>query len=82
MSYRCEITKRVVMDVPLNKVVALTRPKTYTRWILNEETRQFEEVVIGEGRETVRELNLSTEGVSIWESWTEAERATFLKQSR
>lgn len=81
MSFRCQITKRIFWE-PLNKIVAQTRQKVYTKWVLNEETRQMEEVEVGRGFETCKELLLSPEGVQIWTAWSEPERASFLKHLR
>jgi hypothetical protein len=78
--YRCEITGRNSrLGEKLNKVVAITRPKSYTRWIKNEETFKYEEVVVGTGFEIVRELSCSAEGEALWRSWTPEEREAFLK---
>lgn len=78
--YRCEITgKNSKLGEKLNKVIALTRPKTYTRWVKNEETRQYEEIPVGTGFEPVKELNLSREGLAMWESWSKEEQEAFAK---
>jgi len=78
--YRCEITNKVSEPGdPLNKIVALTRPKTYFRWIKNEENNRWEEVEVGHGSEVVRELSLSAEGLQLWHSWSDVDRELFLK---
>lgn len=63
----------------LNRIVVATRPRTYTKWVRNEETNKWEEVEIGQGHEIVREINASDEGLALWNSWNEGERAMFLK---
>jgi hypothetical protein len=79
--YRCQITNKLSKPgEPLHKVIAQTRPKTYTRWFKNEETHQYEERVIGKGFEPVKELSLSLEGETIWNSWTQEEKDLFLKE--
>lgn len=82
MSYRCEITKRVSQpNAKLQKVVALTRPKQYYKWVKNEDTREYEEVEAGRGHETVRELSVSQEGKDIWLGWNADQRAAWLKNN-
>jgi hypothetical protein len=78
--YRCEITGKISKPgQPLNKIVVETRPKNYTRWIKNEDTRLFEEKIVGQGFETVKELCVSLEGEALWNSWSAEERSDFLK---
>ena len=64
----------------LNKIVVATRPKVYTRWFKNEETNQWYEAEVARGFETVQELNVSEEGMRIWESWSDSQRDAFLKR--
>ncbi len=79
--YRCQITGRTSRPTEkLNRVVVLTRPKSYTKFVKNEETRQMEEVFGGEGFQTVKEINCSAEGEQIWNAWSEEERNAFLKR--
>lgn len=81
--YICQITnKQSKSGEALHKVIALTRPKTYTRWFKNDETHQYEEKVIGHGFEPVLELSLSREGEEIWMSWNQEEKDLFLKEMR
>lgn len=78
--YICQVTgKQSKLGEGLNKIVVETRDRTYTRWVRNEETNKWEEVVCGHGWEIVREINASQEGVQMWESWTPEERLVFLK---
>lgn len=63
----------------LNRIVVATRERVYTKWVKNEETHKYEEVEIGRGWEIVREINASDEGLALWNSWSEDERAAFLK---
>lgn len=81
--YRCMITnKQSQPGEPLNKTVVATRPKIYMKWVRDEETNRWQEVEAGRGHEIVRELNLSAEGLQLWESWSEADKTLFLKQLR
>ncbi|HEY5268383.1 MAG TPA: hypothetical protein VII94_04590 [Candidatus Saccharimonadales bacterium] len=78
--YKCMITGE--MSEPgdkLNKIVAGTRERVYTRWVRNEETNKWEEVFVSRGWEITRELNATDDGVKLWESYTSEERAAFLK---
>jgi hypothetical protein len=63
----------------LIKMVVMTRPKTYKRWVKNEETNHYEEVDAGVGYECVRELSVSKEGLELWESWSPEARLAWLK---
>ena len=81
--YRCMITnKQSQPGEPLNKTVVATRPKTYMKWVRDEETNRWQEVEAGRGHEIVRELCLSAEGLQLWNSWSEADKTLFLKQAR
>lgn len=81
--YICQVTGRQSKSgQKLNKLVVKTRDKIYTRWVRNEDTREWEEIEIGRGFETVREINASQEGVELWNSWSPEERELFLKQVR
>ena len=91
MSYICTITGKVsrqgnaTKDPPvkaekLNKLVVATREKVYTKKVKNEETNKWEDVEIGRGFETVKEINVSEEGLKLWDSWSDEERQMFLQQ--
>lgn len=78
--YICQVTgKKSKLGEKLNKIVVRTRERTYTRWVRDEETKKWIEIDAGKGWEIVRELNASEEGVQLWNSWNENERALFLK---
>ena len=78
--YRCEITNRLSeRGQKLNKLVVKTRERVYTRWVKNEETKQWEEVFMSKGWEIVKEINVSQAGLDLWNSWTPEERDLFLK---
>jgi hypothetical protein len=77
--FYCQITNKLSRpSTPLRKVIALTRPKKYMGWRKNEETLEWEEVVIGSGNEIVRELNVSEEGEALWNGWNADQRTSFL----
>lgn len=81
--YYCQITNRLSkLGAKQNKLVVETRPKTYHKYVKNEETRIWEKVIAGTGFETVRELNVSEEGLEIWSAWTLEEKDLFLKRNR
>ena len=81
MSYKCMITGKVSKHgEKVNKIVAETREKTYTKWVKNEESFQYEEVFVAHGSEIVKELSVSKEGAALWERWSETDRKAFLAQ--
>ena len=78
--YRCMITgKNSQLGEPCNRITVKQREKTYLGWRKNEETREYEEVVVGQGYEIVKEIVACAEGVSLWNSWNETDRSLFLK---
>jgi hypothetical protein len=80
--YRDQICNRLSKPgEKLIKLVVLTRPKQYYKWVKNEETREYEEVEAGRGHETVRELSVSQEGKDIWLAWNADQRAAWLKNN-
>jgi hypothetical protein len=73
--YRCQITNKLSREgEKLNKIVAITRPKTYTNW-----DRETEEEWTSSGYEPALELDASEDGVKTWEGWSLEERESFLK---
>lgn len=78
--FKCQVTNEVTKPGDkMNKVVVETRDKVYHKWVLNEDTRKYEQVQCSSGFETVRELSVSDEGLQVWESMGAHERAHFLK---
>ncbi len=80
--FQCEITGR--MSEPgekCHKIVVETRPRTYTKWVKNEETLRWEEVEAGRGWEIVREISATSSGVDAWNSLDEEARKALLKMS-
>lgn len=74
--YRCQILNKISRSgEKLNKIVVVTRPKTYTHW-----DEEAEENWTSIGFEIVREINASQSGLDLWDSWSEDERAAFLKR--
>lgn len=61
------------------KLVVETRERIYTKRFFNEETREIEVVEVGRGWEIVREINVSEEGLRLWNSWTDDQRALWAK---
>jgi|SRR5579885_748836 len=89
--YKCQITGKFsrqgrldkegnhVPGEKLNKIVIESRERIYTKKVRNEETGEWEKVEIGRGWEIVREINASDEGLALWNSWTEEQRALFVQ---
>ncbi len=76
--YVCQITgKQSKLGEKLNKITVATRPRTYTRWVRNEETNKWEEVFVARGTEIVQEVSASEEGLQLWDSWSEQDRQGF-----
>lgn len=62
-----------------NKVLIAQRPRTYTRWVRNEETNKWEEVFVAKGWEIVKELTVTAEGEALWNTWDNDQRWLFIK---
>jgi hypothetical protein len=76
MSFRCQITNRLSEPgEKCNKITVQTRPQTY-----KHKDRETEEEWFSYGTEIVREVNATAQGLRLWESWSEAERESFLKR--
>lgn len=82
--FQCQITGRFSrLGDKLQKVTAITRPRNYTKWVKDEESRpvRWIEVDAGSGWEIVKELSCTQEGANLWNSWTAEMRTSFLKQN-
>jgi hypothetical protein len=78
--YRCDLTKQNSRPgQKLNKITVVKRPQTYFKYVKNEDSRIWERVQAGTGWEIVHELNLSAEGLALWESWSEEDRTNYLR---
>lgn len=78
--FYCQISGHLSKPgVKPERIVVAIRPKNYTRWVRNEETNDWEEVIIGSGWEIVKEVNASQEGVAIWNSWNKDQREAYAK---
>lgn len=74
--YKCAFTGRMSRDMEkLNKVVAITRERSYKQ--VNPET---EEEWFSYGIETVLELNANEEGLRLWNSWNSEQRTLWLTE--
>lgn len=74
MSFKCQITGKISKSgEKCNKIVTKKRDRVYTKWVANEETRQWEEVVAGHGWEVVKEINVSNEGLALWQQMLNGE---------
>lgn len=77
--YICQVTgNSSAPGEKLNRIVVATRPRVYTKMERDPETGRWSEVEVGHGFEIVREIQASSEGVLVWESMTEAQRAEHL----
>lgn len=78
--FKCEVLGKVSEPgEKLTKLVIEVRPKTYFASVYNEETRKEETVVVAEGFETVKEINVSEEGLQVWNDLSAAEKEAFKK---
>jgi hypothetical protein len=74
----CAITKKLSRPgIKPIKLVTLTRPKTYTETRRNEDTGLIETVQIGSGFEIVKEVDVSEEGLAIWNAAQAKEESSF-----
>jgi len=64
----------------VHKIVVKTREKIYYKKVKNEETLRWEDVEAGRGTEIVREISCTQEGANLWASWSDDERALWLKR--
>ena len=64
----------------VRRITVATREKVYFRKIKNEETNKWEDVEVGRGFETAREISCTQEGADLWASWSDDQRALWLKQ--
>lgn len=81
MSFRCSITK-LQSDKGIGplRITVQKRTRTYTKWIRDEDTREWHSIVCSEGWEIVKELSVSAEGADLWAGWSDAERELYLKR--
>lgn len=78
--FKCQILGKVSEPgEKLTKIVVEVRPKTYYATYYNEELRREETVVVAQGFETVKEINVSEEGVQVWNEMSDLEREKFKK---
>lgn len=76
--FRCEITgENSKPGEKLTRLVIETRNKVYRAMVLNEELRRYEEVEVGSGYETVKELLVTEEGLNRWNAMSEEQRNLF-----
>ncbi len=62
-----------------HKVVIAKRARTYYEDYFNEETREWEQIEVGRGWEIVKEVNATEDGVSAWNSLSDADRERFAR---
>jgi hypothetical protein len=75
----CQVTKKVTEpNTSMKRLVVKTRNRVYTRDIRNDETREWETVEVGHGWEIVRELNVSAEGVAIYNAMSPEDQLNFV----
>lgn len=73
--FRCEVTgvQSKEGEKP-HRLVVETRPRQYRHW-----DREAEEEWFSNGSEVVREVIASDEGLRLWNSWSDEDRAAFAK---
>lgn len=78
--FKCQITGRNSRhgEKPV-KVVVDTRRKEYKQQVFNEDTRSWEVQVLGVGWEIKKEINVSNDGLIMWNASDEARRAELLR---
>jgi hypothetical protein len=59
-----------------NRITVETRNKTYKHW-----DHEAEEEWFSQGTEIVREVNASEEGTTLWQGWSEDQRAAWVKST-
>ena len=63
----CAITKKVSKPgEKCIKIVTEKRPRTYYKMVYNEELREWERMISGQGWEIVKEVNATEEGARLW----------------
>lgn len=79
--FKCQLLEKVSEPgEKLTKLVIKTREKTYTKRVLNEETRREEEVVCAVGSEIVKEINVCEEGAALWSKLSDLEKKEYAKK--
>ena len=63
----------------MNRIIAKTRPRVYTRREFDSEINDWVDVFVGRGSEVVRELQATEEGLVEWQNMTDAQREEHLK---
>lgn len=67
-------TSKAIAAEKLNRIVVATRAVEYKHWDHENEEHWF-----SHGTEIVREVNATEEGLALWNSWNEEQRAAFVK---
>lgn len=79
--FYCQVTGRLSKrGEKVNKVVVATRERIYYKKVRNEESNKWEDVEIGRGWEIVKEINVSQEGLDLFNTMSEEDRALFCKE--
>ena len=81
--YYCAITGKLSKPCEkLHKIVVETRTKSYLKWVYDEESRRYNQVDGGTGYETVKEIDVSEEGLRVWTGANDDERAAIVRHLR
>lgn len=79
--FKCSITGRSSRpNEKCQKLVVSRRPKSYTKFIQDEDTERWMEVTAGNGWEIVKEIDCTQSGMDLWNTWSETERTVFLTE--
>lgn len=75
--YKCMVTNKITRPgTKLNRIVVQSRPKVYTEWF--REDGEWVELEVGRGYEIVKEIQVSDEGLRMFESMSLEERNDLL----
>ena len=76
----CQVTGKVSqVGEKMNRIVAKTRPRVYTRKERDSDTGEWVETLVGRGFEIIQELRATEEGLVEWQNMTDAQREEHLK---
>ena len=76
----CQVTGKVSeAGEKMNRIIAKTKPKVYTRREFDPEINEWVDVFVGRGFEIVKEIQATEEGVVEWQQMTDAQREEHLK---
>lgn len=79
--YKCQVTGEMSeLGDKQHRIVVRTRDRVYNGKLYNEETRLYEDVVLGQGTEIVKEITASENGLLAWNAMSQQAQEALLKQ--